>query len=431
MRTNLNKGKRFFAPALAAGIALAMAFTFSCSQQIDWSATKITITTEAQLRELATLVNAGNDFKGKIITLAKSIGIKDGDWVPIGTIKEGTDGKNRIEIPFNGVFDGNGKIIKGVIINGSNRRQGLFGYVGEMGTIKNLGVVDATIAGDSRLGILVGSNNGTIENCYTSGNVIGNKLVGGLIGTNISPGKIENSHSSTGVGGNQEVGGLVGYSEGAINNSYAVGDVKGDNNIGGLVGENESSTITNSYASGNVIGNKDNVGGLVGANSKGTIKNSYASGGVKGNNNVGGLVGENISGSRNKGKIENSYATGNIDGSKYVGGLVGYNHWYSIVSNCYTTGNVTGNQEIGGLVGGNIDGVIENSYALQQNAIQLVGFNNSHRGSIGSASPTSELKTAEQMKQQNIYKDWDFTKVWAITTNTNGGLPYLRDIVED
>ncbi|MFA7689427.1 MAG: GLUG motif-containing protein, partial [Bacilli bacterium] len=74
--------------------------------------------------------------------------------------------------------------------------------------------------------------------------------------------------------GERDVGGLVGRSEGStITNSYATGNVTGERGVGGLVGRSEGSTITNSYATGNVTGDWD-VGGLVGDND-GTLNNSY------------------------------------------------------------------------------------------------------------------------------------------------------------
>ncbi|WP_202903987.1 GLUG motif-containing protein, partial [Aliarcobacter cryaerophilus] len=62
-----------------------------------------------------------------------------------------------------------------------------------------------------------------------------------------------------------------------ISNSYATGNVNGYSDVGGLVGLNETSTISNSYASGTVTrlsGNNTYFGGLVGYN-YGTITSSF------------------------------------------------------------------------------------------------------------------------------------------------------------
>ncbi|RXJ93050.1 hypothetical protein CRU87_00760 [Aliarcobacter trophiarum LMG 25534] len=62
-------------------------------------------------------------------------------------------------------------------------------------------------------------------------------------------------------------------------------------------------------------------GGLVGGNENSSISNSYATGEVSGENGIGGLVGLNSHHST----IENSYATGDVFGEDVVGGFAGYN----------------------------------------------------------------------------------------------------------
>jgi hypothetical protein len=39
------------------------------------------------------------------------------------------------------------------------------------------------------------------------------------------------------------------------------------------------------------------------------------------------------------------------------------------------------------------------------------------------------LKTTQEMKSQNNYVNWNFTNVWGINENTNGGFPFLRTSV--
>ena len=146
-------------------------------------------------------------------------------------------------------------------------------------------------------------------------------------------------------------------------------NITGKNWVGGLVGDNSSGSISNSYATGSLDGSGDNVGGLVGYNNGGTISNSYASVKVTGAGYfVGGLIGSNRSGS-----ISNSYATGEVNGIDNVGGLVGDNSSGSI-SNSYATGLVNGSGDnVGGLAGQNCASVpgssstanasISNSYA--------------------------------------------------------------------
>ncbi|MBL7190001.1 MAG: rhodanese-like domain-containing protein [Phycisphaerae bacterium] len=119
-------------------------------------------------------------------------------------------------------------------------------------------------------------------------------------------------------GVSEYVGGLVGSNAGSITSSYCTGTVTGNRRVGGLAGWNYEGSITASYSTGAVTGN-DLVGGLAGWNHEGSIAASYSTGTVTGNMHVGGLIGEN------RGSITTSYSTGAVTGDERFGGLVGLN----------------------------------------------------------------------------------------------------------
>jgi hypothetical protein len=99
------------------------------------------------------------------------------------------------------------------------------------------------------------------------------------------------------------VGGFVGSNEGEIINCFSSGDISGEEHIGGLVGLNIGG-VTDGYSTGSVSGGV-NVGGLAGSNGRiihsspypGRISNCYSSGSVSGTSPIGGLVGFNAAGS--------------------------------------------------------------------------------------------------------------------------------------
>jgi hypothetical protein len=158
-----------------------------------------------------------------------------GGWQPIGNSTIGN---------FNGTFKGQGYEIKDLFIGCSCDYSGLFGSVN--GTIEDIGVVNANVTGfTDAAGGLVGWNNGTVSNSYSTGS----------------------------VSGHYNVGGLVGWNNGTVSNSYSTGNVTGSMEVGGLVGLNYHGTVSNSYSTGNVTGSMD-VGGLVGSN-YGTVSNSF------------------------------------------------------------------------------------------------------------------------------------------------------------
>ena len=397
------------------------------------------IKTKGRLENLSALVNGGVNFRGKYVKLSNNIALNDtagwrnwannapaNHWVAIGRYANDND-----NVKFRGTFDGAGFVVAGVYINSSSGYQGLFGYVGEGGIIKNLGVVASYVKGSSRVGVLAGVIDGyvywtgaggdtaRIVNCYAAGNVSGSGgSVGGLVGIN-HEGAITNSYASvnvTGTGNNSYIGGLVGWNyEASITNSYATGDVTGtetgdDSNVGGLVGYNSGASITNSYAANNVSGSRY-VGGLAGYTS-GTVTNSYAIGDVTGSYYVGGLVGYNYGAA-----ITNSYAIGDITGTGYyVGGLVGYST-SAAITNSYAIGDVTGGYYVGGLVGDiNRSDSITGSYYNSETAVT-----GSYPNSYGTP------KTSAQLKQQSTYIDWDFDNVWTIAQALNAGYPHLRE----
>jgi hypothetical protein len=199
---------------------------------------------------------------------------------------------------FKGIFDGNGHTISNLTIIAPNKHYiGLFGWVGSIGKIRNLGVENVNITGESYIGGLAGCNYANLISCHATGSVSGTFIY---------------------------IGGLVGSNSGFIDSCYATGSVSGTGSpsdyVGGLVGYNEFSSIINCYATGSVSGTYS-VGGLVGKNDSGTIASCYATGSVSGNAFVGGLVGVNSGG----GSIMSCYATGSVVGGDYIGGLAGYN----------------------------------------------------------------------------------------------------------
>lgn len=143
------------------------------------------ISNGAELAYLAKLVNDGNDFSKKTITLKADIKLNTDDvpasgneWTPIG---------NSDDNVFSGIFDGNGHTISGLYINvtGSLKGslyQGLFGCV-EDGTVQNLIVTGSVTVKNtasknvSCIGGIVGSADKAVQNCGFYGIVSAKKNV--------------------------------------------------------------------------------------------------------------------------------------------------------------------------------------------------------------------------------------------------------------
>ncbi|MGL6160663.1 YDG domain-containing protein, partial [Microbulbifer sp.] len=201
------------------------------------------------------------------------------------------------------------------------------------------------------------------------------------------------------------------------------GSVTGDDYVGGLVGHNNSSTISNVYATGSVSGD-DDVGGLVGDNDSSTISNAYATVNVTGSTHVGGLVGDNDSST-----ISNAYATGSVSGTGDIGGLVGYSD-SSTISNAYATGRVSGDFAVGGLVGANDNdpsSVVKGAYWNTETSGQSSGIGVDRNGQTVTGLTTAEMQNPFTF----IDAGWDFS-TWGKSNNTdtpeNSGYMMLRGV---
>jgi len=171
---------------------------------------------------------------------------------------------------------------------------------------------------------------------------------------------------------------------------YLKGEFDGDNHtisnldivryfssLEAMFGLNEGGTVKNiGLVDVNVYCDYGNAG-LVGRN-EGTVSNSYATGNVTGDKPIGGLVGDN------RGIVNNSYAMVNVTGTTFVGGLVGLNR-YGNVYNSYSTGLVTGDFFPGGFVARN-GGTVFNCFWDMETSGQ-----SSSDG--GEGKTTAEMKT--------------------------------------
>jgi hypothetical protein len=168
--------------------------------------------------------------------------------------------------PFAGTFDGGGHVISNFYRYSSTGEmiKGLFGIVNGAGAeIKNLGLTDSYIGGGGyqTVGLLVGRLlNGTVTGCFAErGRVeVFESDGGGLVGSNA--GTISNCYANVYLSGWYGTGGLVRSNSGIISNCYSQGRVDGLLN-GGLV-ESNSGAVTNSFWDVNSSGEPNSAGGI-------------------------------------------------------------------------------------------------------------------------------------------------------------------------
>ena len=141
------------------------------------------IATKDDLDHLAIYVNRGNDCNG--VTFKQTADIAYTYQYAWNNIKDtGTGSATNILTennytaiggygqPFNGTYDGQGHSISGIRIKKVYAQdgdyagsQGLFGFLGDNGTVQNVIVKDAMLDAYTNVGGIVGYNSGTVSNC--------------------------------------------------------------------------------------------------------------------------------------------------------------------------------------------------------------------------------------------------------------------------
>ncbi len=250
----------YFAKAYAtntSGTFYGEEILFTLSPQGDGlEANPYIIESLANLFWMATEVNRGNNFNGSyfrqnndIDASPVSLWNNGAGWEPIGINSDNS---------FNGTYNGNENIISNLYINRpSEDYTGLFGYIQDA-EIDYLGLENCDITGNNYSGSITGYNSGgTIEYCFSTGNIGGNEYLGGLAG--YCSGLINNSYSTCEADGTDYVAGFAGQNTGTIKNCYSMGSISG-NNAGGFVSVN-SGTVNNSFWDTETSGQANSAGG--------------------------------------------------------------------------------------------------------------------------------------------------------------------------
>ena len=185
-------------------------------------------------------VNQGGTYEGKTVKLMEDLSLSNvcgeekGDWIPIGSEEK----------PFLGTFEGNNKTISELYANNGKSLQGLFGYIGSKGTVKNL-----TIEGNMKMGGnsggLVGRNDGMIESCISNVEIHSSGWRnGGIAGSNY--GKIYKSMNIANIETSDSAGGIAGLNGGIISSCFNKGNINSKRwSAGGITAINGYSKTTN------------------------------------------------------------------------------------------------------------------------------------------------------------------------------------------
>ena len=326
-----------------------------------------------QLAYIAKIVNEGNTLEGQTVLLRNDLDLSGKSWTPIG----------RYNAPFSGELNGNGHSVTGLTISYNSLGYlegyaGLVGYAGHTAYLHHLNVDGNILSDKFNCGLLLGGSwsGSRIKRCIVTGSVTAEASIGGVAGTAYQISQCEARNVVLTTNPNNGGAGGICYNL----NYYDFSDT--------YVSECVSSGTIISYC---------NMGGIVGAASFSKhIKNCFSSMVLTGKSKIGGIV----------------YGAENS----------------AVVENCYYTGSITSTEgKASGLIAGGSHLTITNCYWSKECNMTIDGLPDVKRG-VGtdvSEDPTTGL-TLTEMRTKASYAGWDFDTIWAIDTNKNGGLPYLR-----
>lgn len=238
------------------------------------------INTAAKLAWFADAVNGGQKaINGK---LTANINLNDKTWTAFGKYDYKLEGKSG----FAGTLDGDRHIVSGL-----KGTEGLVSCLSSAGTVKNLTVI-GTVSGSSHVGGIAATSYGAVENCLfdgtvtsssstSAGGIVGRALQGNRIVNCVNTGDIKNTYAS--YSSILNIGGIVGYTYGTVENCYSTGNVSArtdrDTNkgIGGIAGQvYASAVLRNCYVTGAVTGPKAGISPVVNLVASGaTVENCY------------------------------------------------------------------------------------------------------------------------------------------------------------
>jgi hypothetical protein len=229
------------------------------------------IRTAMDMMGISELIMAKDNLTGKYFIVADDVDVIDLTIEGLNYVAIGNG-----SYKFQGHFDGNGTRFI-LNISSSDYYQGLFGYIGENGSVKNLSVEGSVYSGTRFAGGIAGRNEGLIQNVYNLADVSARDYYAGGI-TGYNSGRIEYTYNAGHIQvlRYRHAGGIAGRMtrNAIIQYSYNIGQVDVDDYYaGGIVGYNDGN-VFQTYNAGIITGG--HAGAIVGANtSYASTNNSY------------------------------------------------------------------------------------------------------------------------------------------------------------
>ena len=368
------------------------------------------INSAEDLTYLAAEVNGGNDFSGKIISVAATEIDLNNLQLSIGYANDNA-GTPDLK-PFNGTFNGNGVIIKNLSTAVSEEEglpsyYGLFGYIGQSGKVTGVKLDTATavvtenpspdVTEEYYFGGIAGINEGQISSCSVKNLTVNNfYYAGGICGNNnmddetsfgtITKCTVSGRITATGC---ERFAGVAAMNYGKIDGCTADGEFSSDGgSFGGIVCDNGTA---GEIVYSDFLGLTDSLqvatsGGIAAVN-YGKITVSYVHAAFAASETVGGIA------ANNSGEIASCYFYGTVSGTT-VGGVTARNNGKITDCAAIGKGEFTATDAAGGISAENsgeiTDVFVSANLTAERTVIINYGTNNGYYDKAGYAETTSE-----------------------------------------
>ena len=387
--------------------------------------------------------------------LTNDIDLYGSEWIPIG----GGEANS-----FGGIFDGQGYVIKNMSIAGKGyENMGLFGYISGA-VIKNTGLEGININIVSQeaevfydIGGICGKarDSSLIRNCYTTGKISAAAIhyldTGGICSSSLDT-QISYCYNTA------DLSAVTSYAIGQ--SDYLMGYDWAHANAGGICGGGDNTSIDHCYNTGNITANSPafnagagGIGILAGVNNCYNTWNISASSNVQAyaagiSVDIWGAIGDcynsgeiNASIYRGAGADASAGASESADAAEsatagsstagpvraLAGGIFVQSYPEQAdnaesIRNCYNTGNVAASGADAGAVA-YAGGIVGNPELPS-----YISFENCYCINLFGSEYGTRLATI-QMRDAANFGGFDFSGVWDISPDVNGGYPFLKNML--
>ena len=176
------------------------------------------------------------------------------EWTPIGY-----NSFNLVGSIYEGIFNGNGHTVSGVYVTMPEATAEVGFISASLESVSDLTIVNSYVCGKGTVGSIIGKAINNITGCSSSAYVVGNEVVGGIVGYKDGEFVLNCTFTGSVTAQGNCVGGIIGdgLNNPTVSDCCNFGSVEGSDYVGGISRGN--CHVSNSYNAGEVTATGDDV----------------------------------------------------------------------------------------------------------------------------------------------------------------------------